>query len=295
VSIEAMTWVLGHSEETLGRRLVLLALANYAWADGSNAFPAVATLARDARMSERQVQRALRGMEADGSISGEGKSSFGTTIWTVRMTGGDNLSGVTNRAENRPEMSPDPSYNPSVEEELRSPSSFEIAREAFASTSDTAANGNPSPSSAAPPPRGGETQDEPRSDRRDVDSLCMKLAGLMLRNDPKAKIPKTASAWKRWQDAARLLIDADERHFEEAAAVLEWTQADDFEKANIHSMPKFRERYPQLRMKWAGSRGRAQAAVATHQQPSTADLMAAYERRDAAGGTENRRRRAGVR
>jgi hypothetical protein len=116
-----------------------------------------------------------------------------------------------------------------------------------------------------------------------------------LRNDPKAKIPKTASAWKRWQDAARLLIDADERHFEEAAAVLEWTQADDFEKANIHSMPKFRERYPQLRMKWAGSRGRAQAAVATHQQPSTADLMAAYERRDAAGGTENRRRRAGVR
>jgi hypothetical protein len=121
----------------------------------------------------------------------------------------------------------------------------------------------------------------------------MKLAALMRANDPKVKIPDTEAKWKRWQDAARLLIDADERHFEEAVAVLEFSQADEFWKTNILSMPKFREKYDQLRAKWVGSRQRVTAAVATHQQPSTADLMAAYERRDASG--DDRRRRAGVR
>jgi hypothetical protein len=136
--------------------------------------------------------------------------------------------------------------------------------------------------------------DEPQSDRRDVDSLCMRLAALMLRNDPKAKIPDTVGKWKRWQDAARLLIDADERHYEEIVAVLEFSQADEFWKGNILSMPKLREKYPQLRAKWIGSRQRAQAAVATSQQPTTADLMAAYGR-NAADGIDDRRRRAGVR
>jgi hypothetical protein len=335
VSIEAMTWVLRHSEETLGRRLVLLALANYAHADGSNAFPSVGTLAEDTRMSERQVQRALRGMEADASIGKAGKSVHGTTIWTIRMTGGDILSGVTNQAENRPEMSPNPSVDPSVEEELRSPSSFEIAREAFSTTSDQHANGdlNDTPGFTTfqndgsrakalsvdcprcdaeagarceglrdtregahrerhTKARGGKA-DKPSSGRQDVDTLCMRLAALMLANDPKARIPKTVAAWKRWQDAARLLIDADERHYEEADAVLEFSQADEFWKGNILSMPKFREKYPQLRQKWIGSRQRVQAAVATSQQPTTADLMAAYERRD--DPAESRRRRAGVR
>jgi hypothetical protein len=288
VSIEAMTWVLRHSEETLGRRLVLLALANYAHADGSNAFPSVGTLAEDTRMSERQVQRALRGMEADASIGKAGKSVHGTTIWTIRMTGGDILSGVTNQAENRPEMSPNPSVDPSVEEELRSPSSFEIAREAFSTTSDQHANGHPSPPVAAtPPPR-----DKPSSGRQDVDTLCMRLASLMLANDPKARIPKTAAAWKRWQDAARLLIDADERHYEEADAVLGFSQRDDFEKSNILSMPKFRERYPQLRLKWMREQRPSNGAAAAP-PVTTADLMAAYERRD--DPAESRRRRAGVR
>lgn len=264
-----MTWVLRYSEETLGRRLVLLALANYAHADGSNAFPAVATLAADTRMSERQVQRALRGMEADGSIARAGEGLRGTSNWTIRMTGGDNLSGVTNRAESRPEMSPEPSVEPSVKEKdsLRSSSR--------AVTEDRS------------------RADEPSSGRIDVDSLCMRLAGHMLRNDPKARIPKTVSAWKRWQDAARLLIDAEERHFEEAVEVLNFCQADEFWKANILSMPTFREKYPQLRAKWIGSRQRVQAAVATHQQPSTADLLAAYERRN--GDGSEIKRRAGVR
>jgi hypothetical protein len=142
---------------------------------------------------------------------------------------------------------------------------------------------------------GTRRADQSKSDRRDVDALCMKLAALMRANDPKVKIPDTEAKWKRWQDAARLLIDADERHFEEAVAVLEFSQADEFWKTNILSMPKFREKYDQLRAKWVGSRQRVQAAVATHQQPSTADLMAAYERRDASGGTDDRHRRAGVR
>jgi hypothetical protein len=130
------------------------------------------------------------------------------------------------------------------------------------------------------------------SGRQDVDSLCMRLASLMLANDPKARIPKTAAAWKRWQDAARLLIDADERHYEEADAVLGFSQRDDFEKSNILSMPKFRERYPQLRLKWMREQRPSNGAAAAP-PVTTADLMAAYERRD--DPAESRRRRAGVR
>jgi hypothetical protein len=101
--------------------------------------------------------------------------------------------------------------------------------------------------------RGVSKVEKPQSDRQDVDALCMRLAALMRANDPKAKIPDTEGKWKRWQDAARLLIDRDERHFEEAVVVLEFSQADEFWKTNILSMPTFREKYPQLRLKWAGS------------------------------------------
>lgn len=53
---------------------------------------------------------------------------------------------------------------------------------------------------------------------------------------------------KKWRTEARLLIDKDRRPLDEIRAVIAWCQKDSFWKANILSMPKFREKYDQLRL-----------------------------------------------
>lgn len=59
MSVQALSWVLEHSQARLGPRLVLIALANQACAHGSNAWPRILRLARDSRLSERQTTRAI--------------------------------------------------------------------------------------------------------------------------------------------------------------------------------------------------------------------------------------------
>lgn len=94
--------------------------------------------------------------------------------------------------------------------------------------------------------------------------LCRILIGLMTENG--VKIPERIP--KPWLDAARLMIDRDGREPNEARAVLEWACRDSFWRANILSMPKFREKYDQLRLQSANSRklstveaGRAAAEI----------------------------------
>ncbi len=91
--------------------------------------------------------------------------------------------------------------------------------------------------------------------RDDVDSLCSHLAQRIIGNGNKP--PTITQAWKR---AARLLLDRDNRDEAEAHRLIDWCQADSFWMSNILSMPKFREKYDQLRL-------RAGAAVA----PAAAD------------------------
>jgi hypothetical protein len=63
-----MTYVMTHSKARLGDRLVILAIANHADAQGRAAWPSIATLAAETLMSERQVQRAIRRLEAEIGI-----------------------------------------------------------------------------------------------------------------------------------------------------------------------------------------------------------------------------------
>lgn len=64
MSIQAMAWAIEQQEvrepET---QLVLMCLANYAGADGKNAFPSMLRLVRDTRLSESTVRRHLRKLE----------------------------------------------------------------------------------------------------------------------------------------------------------------------------------------------------------------------------------------
>ena len=85
----------------------------------------------------------------------------------------------------------------------------------------------------------------------EAERLCFLLAGLVEANG--AKRPAVTKAWL---DAARLLLEGDGRPFDEAERLLRWCQADPFWRANILSLPKFRDKYDQLRLKELGTRSK---------------------------------------
>lgn len=104
-------------------------------------------------------------------------------------------------------------------------------------------------------------------DRPDVERLCEHLAGRIEANGV-----KRPTITKGWRDAARLMLDRDERSETEIHGAIDWCQADEFWRANVLSMPKLREKYDQLRLQ-AQRKGRP-----TRQQ-ETDDLFAAAARR----------------
>jgi hypothetical protein len=122
VSVEAMTSVWRHSKAKRGGLLVMLALADHAHDDGTNAYPSVRTLARKARLSERGVQKALRALEAIREIEPTGVSSTGTVVYAITLPmGGEQTSdaettgeetdaeGANSAADRLSQSSPEPS------------------------------------------------------------------------------------------------------------------------------------------------------------------------------------------
>lgn len=124
MSLPVMVWVMKHSDETLGRRLVLLALAEFAHDDGTRAFPTVETISRRARLSESQTRVNLRALEASGAIVCTGKTTKGVRIYSVLMGGPESGGGPESEGadlpteggrfpvERGPESTPDPGKDP---------------------------------------------------------------------------------------------------------------------------------------------------------------------------------------
>lgn len=69
MSIQAMVWVLDHSESTLADRLVLLAIANHCDALGRNAWPSIDHIAAEARVHPATASRAVAALEALGELT----------------------------------------------------------------------------------------------------------------------------------------------------------------------------------------------------------------------------------
>jgi hypothetical protein len=74
--------------------------------------------------------------------------------------------------------------------------------------------------------------------------LCDRLATHIERNTG-----KRPSVIKSWHKSARLLLERDGYPLAEVIRILDWSQQDTFWSGNILSMPKFREKYPQLKIK----------------------------------------------
>jgi DNA-binding MarR family transcriptional regulator len=83
VSIQAVAWVLDHSEATLADRLVLIAIANHVDGKGWNAWPAIGRIASEARVDRRTVFRAIETLETAGELTVE------------RRTGRSSIYGIT--------------------------------------------------------------------------------------------------------------------------------------------------------------------------------------------------------
>lgn len=69
MSIEVMSWVWKKSKATGTDKFVLLAIADNAWDDGSNAWPSVATISRKTGLSTRTVQRCIQNLHDIGELS----------------------------------------------------------------------------------------------------------------------------------------------------------------------------------------------------------------------------------
>lgn len=83
MSHQAVAHVLSYSSSRLAARLVELVLASHARPDGTGAWPSVATIAREANLSERAVREALATLRAAGLIIDTGESPRRTRTYNV--------------------------------------------------------------------------------------------------------------------------------------------------------------------------------------------------------------------
>jgi hypothetical protein len=81
-----MGWVWTHSKSRNGARLVLLAIADAASDDGTNAWPSIATLTRKANLSVRAVQTAVKELVLLGELKVEMNAGRnGTNRYSILM------------------------------------------------------------------------------------------------------------------------------------------------------------------------------------------------------------------
>jgi hypothetical protein len=117
LSVHVISWVLHNSPvDVSGQRIVLIVLADHAASDGTGAYPSVETIAREARMSERNARYCLRALEERGAIVPEGLGPNGTTRYSVQMGGsplpGANLAGgAKHNRKGRQPTAPEPTTN----------------------------------------------------------------------------------------------------------------------------------------------------------------------------------------
>jgi hypothetical protein len=88
-----------------------------------------------------------------------------------------------------------------------------------------------------------ESSNEDVPPRVDVESLCQRLADRIEENgSPRPSITQ------RWRDECRRMLDRDKRDVTRTERLIDWCQASSFWRANVLSMPKFREQYDKMRL-----------------------------------------------
>ncbi len=221
-------------------------------------------LASVARNGERAAWALLRELEQAGYLTRErGRGERGRLIWTH----------VVHEVPSTSVQEPHSGERPTSVQEPHS-----------GATSDNAAK--PQVGSSVqkttvrkPPPLVTTEREttEPTTESR----LCDLLADEIARNT--GRRPKVG---KRWLDAARLLLDRDKRTAEQVAYLIRWSQANEFWRANILSMPKLREKWDtlalQAKAQHNGRRGGAPAPAPPADRDAALRLAAEQNERERA-------------
>ncbi|MBX3297446.1 MAG: helix-turn-helix domain-containing protein [Acidobacteria bacterium] len=84
MSVQAQSWVIEHSQHKGSELLLLLMIANHAHADGTNAFPSLKLLAKECRMSRRQIARLVKTLETSGELQVHRRGTR-TNSYSIRM------------------------------------------------------------------------------------------------------------------------------------------------------------------------------------------------------------------
>jgi hypothetical protein len=137
---------------------------------------------------------------------------------------------------------------------------------------DVAVNGSPFPSTPLPIPVPAAKPRDATRFRVDVEHICEHLADRIEANG--VDRPRIS---KKWRDAARLLIDKDGKTEAQIHDAIDWSQDDEFWRANILSLPKLREKYSQLQLQAARGRKPPPVGAPTTESTSTQRARAAVE------------------
>jgi hypothetical protein len=239
VSQGITNWVWKHSRSENAARIVLLAIAHSADADGITEM-SVLELAVKCRLGERTVQTAVRQLESLHELA----------VWP--KAGAHRRNGyqvTTSKGAGSAPLTP-AGYAPKHGrvQNLR-------GAESAGSKPDTSQVRTPKGADPAPyenDPLVVSTTGRSKAKvknvsevpaRDDVQRLCVHLADRIEANGS-----KRPSITSRWQQAARLMLDKDGRTEQQVMTAIDWCQDHEFWRANILSMPKLREKYDQLRL-----------------------------------------------
>lgn len=213
-------------------------------------------LSRDPRETLARITRGLASLADNGRIvryTVENRDYLYVTNW-------DKHQRIDR--PNKPRYPLPTSENAEIRDTLATPS--RVSRDTLATgTGEQGNRGTEEQGTEKPSVSSSEVADAPS--RPEVEHLCALLADLVEANG--AKRPTVT---KRWRDAARLMIDRDGHSVEQIEWLIRWSQHDEFWRANILSMPKFRDKFDQLRLK--ATREHA------NRRPSLAEQAAAIER-----------------
>jgi hypothetical protein len=187
---------------------------------------------------------------------------------------------VSAGGEPEPKGSPNPSGNPSRNpSEKPYPKGAELEQVVVVEVSSS---GSRVRASAVQLPLVAEAVTPPEARRPDVEALCDRLHAKLVETDYKP-LPKITDQWRA---QARLMIDKDERNFDQAMRLINWALDNDFWSTNIASMGKFRQQYSKLlaaaRREHQGQARQAPPSARAQRLAATANLVAKFEAEEAA-------------
>lgn len=248
MSVHAMANVWATSRQTGGNLLLLLALADYA-NDAGECWPAVETVARKARLTERHARRILRELEAEGEIEcrpGGGRNRV--NVYVIRCA-----------AENPDRMTGLPKENPDTDDRVKggNPDTDDRVKRRNTDTDDRVSKGETrtkateTRTSAAENPDAGAPQtimnhQEPSPSEvseLDKDAAAFVDWFLDLLKTTGARVPKlTAATRDGWADTYEKLVRIDGRTKKDIARVCRWAREDSFWRSNFLSPMKLRHK-----------------------------------------------------